>query len=124
MNIENIWNEIPVLITFESEWKKAKGLLENIARDNAEHLSQGVQEQIRRAAKKYFIFYGKFTPIVYTTVKECGVMLTIRYLVNPRQRRSTEQHIWEAILDAFVKENNIELAYPTTRFYSKEQPAK
>ena len=26
-----IWNEIPVLITFESDWEKAKGLLQEIA---------------------------------------------------------------------------------------------
>ncbi len=27
-----IWNEIPVLITFESDWEKAKGILQEIAR--------------------------------------------------------------------------------------------
>jgi len=112
-----IWNEIPVLITFESDWKTAKKLLEKITRDHVEHLSKGAQEQIRRAAEKYLIFYGALTPIVYTSVKESGVLLTIRYLVNPRQRRSTEQEIWEAILDAFSEEDQIALAYPTTRFF-------
>jgi small-conductance mechanosensitive channel len=119
IGFEYIWNEIPVLITFESDWKKAKELLQNIASNNVEHLSKGAQEQIRRAAEKYFIFYGALTPIVYTTVRDSGVLLTMRYLVNPRQRRSTEQQIWEATLDAFDKEKNIELAYPTTRFYSR-----
>jgi len=119
IGFEYIWNEIPVLITFESDWKKAKQLLENIAHDNAERLSEGAQKQIRRAAEKYLIFYGALTPIVYTKVKDSGVMLTLRYLVNPRQRRSSEQQIWEAVLDAFAEAENIELAYPTTRFYSK-----
>ena len=111
-----------MLITFESAWKRAKRLLETIATENVEHLSKGAQEQIRLAAKKVFIFYNKFTPIIYTTVRDNGVLLTIRYLVNPRQRRSTEQQIWEATLDAFSKETNIEFAYPTTRLYSKEHP--
>ncbi|MCJ7771857.1 MAG: mechanosensitive ion channel family protein [Desulfobacterales bacterium] len=124
IGFEYIWNEIPVLITFESNWKKAKRLLEGIALNNAEHLSKGAQEQILDAAKKYFIFYGKLTPIVYTTVKDSGVLLTIRYLVNPRQRRSTEQQIWEAVLDAFNNEIDIDLAYPTTRFYSIQHPIK
>jgi len=119
IGFEYIWNEIPVLITFESDWKKAKKFLEKIAVDNVEHLSEGAKEQIRRAAEKYFIFYGALTPIVYTTVKDSGVLLTMRYLVNPRQRRSTEQQIWEAALDAFGKETDIELAYPTTRFYNR-----
>lgn len=122
IGFEYIWNEIPVLITFESNWKKAKALLADIARDNAESLSEGAEEQVRRAAEKYFIFYGVFTPIVYTTVKDSGVLLTIRYMVNPRQRRSTDQQIWEAILEAFSREPDIDLAYPTTRFYTMPSP--
>ena len=118
IGFEYIWHEIPVLITFESDWKKAKRLLQKIANDNVENLLKGAQEQIRRAAEKYFIFYGALTPIVYTTVKDSGVLLTMRYLVNPRQRRSSEQQIWESALDAFDEEDDIELAYPTTRFYT------
>ncbi|MBN2162896.1 MAG: mechanosensitive ion channel family protein [Pontiellaceae bacterium] len=117
IGFEYIWNEIPVLITFESNWKKAKELLLSIGRENAEYLSQGAQAQIRQAARKYLIVAGKLTPTVYTTVKDSGVMLTIRYLVDPRQRRGTEQKIWEDILDAFGHEPDIDLAYPTTRFY-------
>ncbi len=123
IGFEYIWNEIPVLITFESNWKKAKELLLGIGRENAEYLSQGAQAQIRNAARKYLIVAGKLTPTVYTTVKDSGVMLTIRYLVDPRQRRGTEQKIWEDILDAFVKEADIDLAYPTTRFYSIQEHA-
>ena len=116
-----IWNEIPVLLTFESNWKKAKEILNRIAHDKAENLSEGAQQQIRCAAEKYLIFYNTLTPIIYTSVKESGVMLTIRYIVKPRQRRTTEELVWEAVLDAFAEENDIELAYPTTRFYT--QPA-
>ncbi|MDF7798123.1 mechanosensitive ion channel [Pontiellaceae bacterium B1224] len=118
IGFEYIWNEIPVLITFESDWRKAKEHLLVIAKENAEYLSQGAQSQIRNAAKKYLIVAGKLTPTVYTTVKDSGVLLTIRYIVDPRQRRGTEQKMWEGILDVFAKEPNIDLAYRTTRFYA------
>ncbi len=118
IGFEYIWNEIPVMITFESNWKKAKAILAGIGKNNAESLSRGAQEQIRRAARKYLIVAGVLTPTVYTTVKDSGVMLTIRYLVDPRQRRGTEQKIWEDILDAFAQEPDIDLAYNTTRFYT------
>ena len=121
IGFEYIWNEIPVLITFESNWKRAKELLLGIGRENAEYLSKGAQAQIRQAARKYLIVAGKLTPTVYTTVKDSGVMLTVRYLVDPRQRRGSEQKIWEDILEAFGKEADIDLAYNTTRFYSLEQ---
>jgi len=115
-----IWHEIPVLITFESNWHKAKALLGRIAAEKAEHLSDGAEEQIRRAAMRYLIFFKKLTPIVYTSVKESGVMLTLRYIVKPRERRKSEEAIWEAILDAFGEHADITLAYPTTRFFQSD----
>lgn len=124
IGFEYIWNEIPVLVTFESNWKKAKGILQQVARDHAESFSAGAQKQIRRAARKYLIVAGTLTPIVYTTVKDSGVMLTIRYIVNPRKRRGTEQEMWEDILDHFAAEADIDLAYPTTRFYTTSAPDK
>lgn len=120
IGFEYIWNEIPVLVTFESNWKKAKALLSEISEKHAESLSRGAQEQIRRAARKYLIVVGTLTPTVYTTVKDSGVMLTIRYIVNPRQRRGTEQQMWEEILEAFANEADIDLAYNTTRFVTTE----
>ncbi len=115
-----IWHEIPVLITFESDWRKAKQLLTGIATEKAEHLSEGAEAQIRRAAMRYLIFFKNLTPIVYTSVRDSGVLLTLRYIVKPRERRNSEQAIWEAILDAFAEHDDIALAYPTTRFYNAE----
>jgi len=113
-----IWNEIPVLVTFESNWEKAKEILLKIANEHAEHLSAEAEKRLMKAAKKFMIFYTKLTPIVWTSVKDCGVLLTIRYLSDPRKRRSTEQAIWEDILLQFAANDDIDFAYPTTRFYN------
>jgi len=112
-----IWNEIPVLVTFESDWRKAKQLLDEIAQKHGASLSGSAAHKLREAAKKFMIFYSKLTPKVYTTVKDSGVMLTIRYLCDPRKRRGSEQDIWEEILDAFAAHDDIDFAYPTQRFY-------
>ncbi len=112
-----IWDEIPVLVTFESNWRKAKDILLQIADRRGASLSKSAEERLRRAARKFMIFYSKLTPTVYTCVKDCGVMLTIRYLCEPRQRRMNAQAIWEDILDEFSKCDDIDFAYPTQRFY-------
>ena len=119
-----IWNEIPVLVTFESDWRKAKQLLNDIAQRHGTSLSEAAARKLREAAKKFMIFYSKLTPVVYTTVKDCGVMLTIRYLCEPRQRRGTEQAIWEEILDAFAAHDDIDFAYPTQRYYRNDSEGK
>ncbi|KAA3620046.1 MAG: mechanosensitive ion channel family protein [Calditrichaeota bacterium] len=112
-----IWNEIPVLLTFESNWEKGKEILQEIATRHAAHLSSAAEKRLKEASKRYMIFYKTLTPTVYTSVQDCGVMLTIRYLIDPRQRRSSEQGIWEDILREFSKCENIDFAYPTQRFY-------
>jgi small-conductance mechanosensitive channel len=113
-----IWNEIRVLVTFESNWKKAKDILLKIAAKHAEHLTKSAEEKLKQAARKFMIFYAKLTPTVYTSVKDCGVLLTIRYLCEPRRRRGSEQAIWEDVLQEFAECNDIDFAYPTQRFYN------
>ncbi len=114
----HIWHEIPMLITFESDWKKAKKILTDIANKHAMHISTEAERQIKAAAKKYLIFYAKLTPIVYTTIKDSGVLLTMRFLCEPRRRRSTEEIILEEVLEEFHNCSDIDFAYPTTRFYN------
>jgi len=112
-----IWDEIKVLITFESDWKKAKEIMLNIAKKHSEHLSKSAERKVKEASKKYMIFYNNLTPTVYTSVKDSGVQLAIRYLCEPKNRRGTQQSIWEEILDSFDREKDLEFAYPTTRFF-------
>jgi len=117
LGFEYIWNEIPVLVTFESDWQKAKKILTEIVEKNAIHLSKQAEKQIKETSSSFLIYYEKLTPIVYTTVKDSGVLLTMRYLCHTKMRRGSEQAIWENILIEFAKHDNIDFAYPTQRFY-------
>src|SRR6266480_4895660 len=115
---EYIWNEIPVLITFESDWEKAKQLLlEIVTRDSAD-IVKAAEESVRQTTRKFMIFYTNLTPTVYTSVAEDGVKLTLRYLVQPRRRRVTEQKIWEDILREVAKHDDIDFAYITRRAFN------
>jgi len=119
-----IWHEIPVLVTFESDWKKAKQLLTDIVNHHGVMLSNEAEIQIKEAAKRFLIFYNKLTPIVYTSVKDSGVMLTLRYMCDPRERRAIEEKIWEDILNKFSECDDIDFAYPTQRFYNNSSEGK
>jgi len=112
-----IWNEVGVLVTFESDWRKAKAIMSEIAKKHSEHLTEEAERKVKEVSKKYLIFYSKLTPAVYTSVTDSGVLLTIRYLCEPKKRRGTEQAIWEDILTEFAACDDIDFAYPTTRFY-------
>jgi small-conductance mechanosensitive channel len=118
---EYIWNEIQVRLTFESNWEKAKNILTDIINKHAENIDQAAQREIFEASKNYLIHYTHLTPYVYLKVKEFGIMLTIRYLCNPRRRRGSENEIWQEILTRFRDHDDIRFAYPTTRFYTRKE---
>jgi len=115
-----IWNEMPVLLTFESDWRKAKKILEDISEKYAAHLSKTAGKRLKEASKKFLIYEPNLEPSVFTSVQDSGVQLTIRYLCNPRNRRNTEQDIWEEILIEFMCHDDIEFAYPTSRVYKTD----
>ncbi len=116
-----IWNEIPVIVTFESNWKKAKQILTKIVKEEAEHLSKEAEERVKEASKNFLIYYSYLTPTIYTSVEENGVLLTMRYLCDPRKRRGSEHAIWEKVLAEFELQKDINFAYPTQRFFQAEK---
>jgi small-conductance mechanosensitive channel len=114
---EFIWNELPVLVTFESDWKKAKAILQQIMETTVGGAVSDAEKSIRTASRKFFIHFRKLTPKVYTSVEDSGVLLTLRFICHARQRRGISEEIWEGILAAFEREGDIDFAYPTTRMY-------
>lgn len=119
-----IWNELAVQVTFESNWRKAKGILGSIAMKHFSETGRSAGKAIKRAARSQMIVYSKLDPKVWTSVADSGVLLTLRYLCDPRKRRSTAETLWENILDEFGNADDIDFAYPTVRRYLNPQEGK
>lgn len=123
-SFNHIWHEIGVLVTFESDWKRAETLIRSALAthymsDEEVHAAMDFQE----ASRHYIIKTADFTPTVYADVKDSGVLLTARLLVHPRVRRQINDEIWRDILDRFANEPTVDLAYPTIRTYRGPQDA-
>ena len=121
---EYIWNELTLTITFESDWEKAKNILEEIIKKEAKEINFSARREIKKASEKFMIYYRHLTPIVYMKINDFGVVFTMRYLVNPRHRRGTEQKVWQEILLKFEEHKDIDFAYPTQRFYDNRSEGK
>lgn len=113
-----VWHELEVLVTFESDWRRAKELVLGVVEEQASGVASMAAEEVKRASRKLLIFYRTLTPTVYTSVEDSGVLLTARFMCHVRQRRGMSQAIWEGILDAFAAEDAVDLAYPTRRLYT------
>ena len=120
-NFNFIWNEIRITITFESDWRRAKSIIQDIVESHSLEYVADAEKQIRRAQKSYLIQYRNLTPIVYTEAIGNGIRLTIRHLADPRKTRGLDQLIWEDILDRFKDEKEIHFAHDTLRVYRSQQ---
>ncbi len=112
---EFIWNEIPILLTFESDWKKGKELMLLHAQELSEGVEDNLQRKIEVMKNRYMIYYGKLTPIVYVNIKDSGIELTLRYLTEAKKRRASQDALCQNILEEFQKEPTVNFAYPTYR---------
>ncbi len=112
---EFIWDEIAVVLTFESDWMSAKRAFKQVADDFAADIIPDAKKQLEQTSQRTLINYSALSPIVYTSVVDVGVKLTIRHLIPTRRRRSEQERLWEAVLHHLEETPSAELAYPTQR---------
>lgn len=112
-----VWHELQVLVTFESDWKRARVILGEVAMELYEKIVPELRAGYRMLESRYAFKLGSTEPIVYTEIADSGVLLTLRYLTLVRRRRSSADQISTAILERFAQEPAIEFAYPTYRVY-------
>ena len=111
-----IWDEIGVMVTFESDWRRTEQILAAAMEEHAPNTTDGtIARAIREAAHHYLIRYTHLSPNTYVSVKDSGVMIYGRYLVPARQRRHISDKLWRAVLEGFEAEPTVDLAYPTIR---------
>ncbi len=117
------WNEIPFLLTYESDWKKGAEMLEALGRAEVEGMEDRAAAGFRQLERRYAFKYGPLTPIVYVRAAESGVELVLRYLVHIRQRRGSTDRITRAMLEEVARRPELDFAYPTMRVYRRGEEA-
>ena len=113
-----IWDQISTQVTFESDWKAAKEIFKKLGEKYSLKYTDAEIYAFKRAAKDVLIPFKDFSIVAFTTVKDCGVEVRVRYMVNPRERGKIKTAMWEEILTDFGKEPNVDFAYPTKRIYN------
>lgn len=115
-----LWHEIPLHVTFESDWRRAERLMQAALEEAGAHTVEDATRRIHHASKTYKIRFTHLTPTVYVSVRDGLVRLTGRILVDTRRRRAVDQQVWRQLLDTIGAEPSVELAYPTTRTYLRD----
>lgn len=113
--LRTVWDGIDITITFDSNHKKAQ----KIARDILKHYSKGytdiTRKQLSKMRNKYQLRATGVEPRVFTFVEPQGIVISSWYLTNSYAALVLRSTISPEILDAFMKEDDIHIAYPTSQ---------
>ena len=113
-----------MVLTFESDWRRAKELLLEMVSEASVEMSQRAAESLRKRPSRMLISYGTVTATVYTSVLDHGICLSMRFLTDPRRRRAFDQTLWEGVLNIVSSEPDVALAYPTQRLVGLERESQ
>lgn len=121
---QSIWTELPVLVTFESDWRRARTLLQEIAERHGTQAAEQAGTELAAAARRFALPRGATEPAVYVSVEASGVLLTLRMPCSPRARRQVTDAIWQDVLTTLGPLPDVDFAYPTTRWYAHATEGK
>ena len=111
--LRTVWDGIDITITFDSNHKKAQ----RIARDILKHYSKGytdiTRKQLSKMRSKYQLRATGVEPRVFTFVEPHGIVISSWYLTNSYAALVLRSTMSPEILEAFLKEPDIHIAYPT-----------
>ena len=105
-----IWHEIKIVISYDSNLKKAKKLMINHITSVCNDYNSGIEKALKKALQLHLIEYTKVDPIIYTKAVDHGYQLTIRYFSPSKMRRETEEQFWLRIFPEFEINSDLEFA--------------
>ncbi|MDE0301310.1 MAG: mechanosensitive ion channel family protein [Candidatus Poribacteria bacterium] len=107
LDVEYILSEVPVRITFQSDWDEAEQILLNAAR-------KIVTDAIRETGEEPFIRAELF---------DAGVLMRLRYNTRPAEYAQNINDIVKIIHAEFRKSDKVEFCYPHSEvLYSLKEP--
>lgn len=105
-----VWKEMEINVPIDSDIEKDKKTLYKIINSNEtlKKIPNKMKNQLNNVVGEYRIYYNNLDPIIYTSVVDNHVKLTIRFLCHPKKVRNIESDLWNKILLA-NKEGKIKL---------------
>lgn len=111
--LKTVWDGIYINITFDSNYKKAVHIAKEIARKYAKGYTDIARKQLNRLRSSYHLKTTNVDVRVHPFVEEYGIKITVWYMTNSYATLTLRSTISTEILNAYLQEDDITLAYPT-----------
>lgn len=111
--LKTVWDGIDIMLTFESNHKKAVQIAREIATKYSKGYSDMTRKQMAILKSKYNLKSGSVEPRVFSLIEEYGMKISTWYLTNSFATLTLRSMISTEIIEAYMAADDIEIAYPT-----------
>ena len=122
--LKTVWDGIDIIITFDSNHKKAAHLAKEVCRKYSKGYTDITRKQLNKLRDRYSLKNTNVEPRIFTFIESNGVKVSAWYLTNAYATLTLRSTISADIVDAFNAEFDITIAYPTQTFYTGPIPAR
>lgn len=95
-DVEYILDEVPVRITYDSDWDEAERILVNAAKEVTASIIEKTGEE----------------PFIRAELFDAGVLIRLRYKTPPADRQKNSSEIVKIVFHEFAKSDQVEFCYP------------
>ncbi|MBU0721706.1 mechanosensitive ion channel family protein [bacterium] len=124
-SLKTVWDGIDIVITFESNHKKAIHLCKNITKKYSKGYTDITRKQLNKIRNHYSLKNTNVEPRIFSFIEPNGINISSWYLTNAYATLTLRSIISTEIIDAFNNEDDINIAYPTQKLHiesSKKAP--
>jgi small-conductance mechanosensitive channel len=109
-----IWDEIDILIRYQSDMDKAKEIVISVASEILSEYTSASKKQWEQVVNKFYIENAILDPTLAITLKDNWVKFNLRYIVDFKKRRMT-QHLLNDCIHQKINETEgrVQLASTT-----------
>lgn len=115
--MKTVWDGIDILLTFDSNHKKAMYIIKNITRKYSKGYTDIAKKQMTKLRSQYSIKNPNVEPRIFSFFEPYGIQISIWYMTNAHATLALRSNISSEILEALNYEDDITIAYPTQTLY-------
>ena len=113
MDFPFVWDELNVLITYESDRELAKKVILEQASNYLAEYNQNSIKKWQEMVERYYIEDSKLDPTLAITLTDNWVAINLRYITDYKRRRATKHELFERIQEA-IKNTNGKVNFAST----------
>lgn len=116
--LKTVWDGISILLTFDSNHKKAMYLIKNIVRKYSKGYTDIAKKQMSQLRSQYSIKNPNVEPRIFSFFEPYGIEISVWYMTNSYATLGLRSNISAEILDALRNEPDIKIAYPAYTLFN------